>query len=104
MDIQYTPGPWKLANILPDEKHLQNDSTRNHFTMETENETSIEVWYDITDFESIQKAQANARLIEAAPELLEALESILTSHRLGNGIDKGYFEDADKAIKKALGA
>lgn len=38
----------------------------------------------------------------SAPELLEALECLLSAHRLGN-IDKGYWEDAHKVIKKAKG-
>jgi starvation-inducible outer membrane lipoprotein len=52
------------------------------------------------------EAHANARLIAAAPDMLEALrriveETYITSHGAIIGLERGHFEQARAAIAKA---
>ena len=62
---KYTPGPWEAEGV--------------RVVAETMGETNG--WYElaetVTDFTELQTAVANARLIAAAPELLEACEDAL---------------------------
>lgn len=51
---------------------------------------------------SAQENEANARLIAAAPELLEALENILSNCLDSDGLSRAY-ENARAAIAKATG-
>lgn len=64
------------------------------------------VW---ADCDTSKSAKANANLIAAAPELLEALELLQVQIKLyykmrtGFNSDKRLIEKAESAIKKALG-
>lgn len=52
----------------------------------------------------VPEADANARLIAAAPEMLAALRLILASGPLANGMrDDAAMEQAREAVAKALG-
>lgn len=57
---------------------------------------------DLPYIPSHKEAQANARLIAAAPDLLAALEGLL--HKGSSGIDEPWIDAAREAIKKARGA
>lgn len=66
----------------------------------------VEVWgCGLTGVYKSERAIANSRLIEAAPDLLEALQALLERLQL-DGEAKAWFpkeqEDAIKAIAKAL--
>lgn len=63
---KHTPGPWKLEII-----HLSTGRNR-HVRASSPSRGVAEVWGPDEDKES----DANARLIAAAPELLEALRDI----------------------------
>jgi hypothetical protein len=93
MEAQYTPRPWKI------EESKKIDSNR--------------VWricdsagYTITRFTGDPKDPftqdgANARLIAAAPDLLEALKTLLEfSHNVNDAAE----QDAREAIAKATAA
>ena len=98
---KYTPGPWRLYFIGP---------------------ASTPDWYIESDEQGIvripdnpalrERQKANARLIAAAPEMLEALEGL--SRWVAKGIENGAFDNtvgnavadynrANAIIKKAKG-
>lgn len=85
-----TPGPWNYCAEEPDWVTDSNDN--------------IAV-ARVTRYNTDAEAQhANAKLIAAAPELLEALELILSYHDDGNCVlHKEDVSMARAAIKKALG-
>jgi hypothetical protein len=100
---QQTPGPWEIgmrggfnANLICD---------RSGEDMHTDNAIcSVFGMYQHQDVEDQKdsKGLANARLISAAPELLEALKNLLESHYNGNIINADCTE-AEAAIAKATG-
>ena len=55
--MEHTPGPWTMGNIRPGDKEIIIE------------EPSVSVDYDDVDH---KEQEANAQLIAAAPELLEA--------------------------------
>ena len=83
---QHTPGPWhvnELGNVA--------DKTR------------IVIGVIATTFESYS-GEANARLIAAAPDLLEALKEMLDGHEDAcTGYGEGAADKARAAIAKATG-
>lgn len=93
---KYTPGPWHVAERVDDGDVL--------YTVEADN---LPVAYIYRKAER----EANARLIAAAPELLEALEELLAwdLQMLPQEVSEGYSgieEDiarAKAAIAKATG-
>lgn len=87
MPHSFTPGPWETLSFSQHE--LQTD-----FAMVKIGKRVHMVGYSDED-------KANARLIAAAPELLEALEALLDYE---NGIQKAQAEQmARAAIAKAGG-
>jgi hypothetical protein len=79
---QHTPGPWEF--LPPD------DGNCGAITAKTG-------W--ICDFAE-EPSDANARLIAAAPDLLEALQHLMVAH--GEQLDYA-FQQAQEAIAKATG-
>lgn len=52
-----------------------------------------------------EKANANAKLIAAAPDLLEALQKVKELHKKHykfHSIGQGFIEEADEVIQKAI--
>ena len=88
----YTKGPWKVngrgANIVCDEYGNRIVSTAR--------DLSCDVWGS--------DSKDNARLISAAPEMLEALELFLiVAEKLHNAGFKAEIKEAQRVIKKAKG-
>ncbi len=72
MSAQHTPGPWE---------HAEAGSWRNGKRISTEYfvrrpEDNVSIAADIIDPETSEPSEANAQLIAAAPELLEALKKL----------------------------
>jgi len=68
MSEKYTPGPWNLKSGVDFEyKHQIRDS-----------EEKPVVFWPVYAGQTKKTAEANARLIAAAPDLLEALQNLLT--------------------------
>ena len=89
-DTKHTPGPWKLTEH--DERSARIES-RLEFIARIEG----------IDWGS-EECKANARLIAAAPDLLEALKNLLWQHDNNAGQLCGMaLQDARAAIAKAEG-
>lgn len=100
-DIRYTPGPWKAFNAswsetfitAPGFDHAICCLDINHATEESQESDS-------------EQMAANARLIAAAPELLEALQEmlhIMEQHEQLSGCECSIGDEARSAIAKATG-
>lgn len=68
MSAQHTPGPW-VAERLDDEGHYDITNVSKSAVIAT-----TAGWYDDDDDRGTTEAAFNARLIAAAPEMLEALK------------------------------
>lgn len=90
-NAQHTPGPWKFAQA--------GQSTM----LMTEANNPLGFFYN--ERNAGEETKANARLIAAAPELLEMLQTVqiwadTTKHPL-NVMDKRMFDNVRAAIAKA---
>lgn len=96
MNTKHTPGPWMYAGAGA----IKRDYTAIGCT---DGETIASAWGHSNSgfFVSEKEKEANARLIAAAPELLEQLQEMvrLAEHEGWEG-----FEKARAAIAKATGA
>ncbi len=92
MSGQHTPGPWNEW-ATPDDLDMSHEICAN-------NRLPIAIIYDG------EKAQANARLIAAAPDLLEAAQALLNRWLGGDGDmddDDRIERNMRAAIAKASG-
>lgn len=90
---RHTPGPWHPVKV--------NHPGNNHYSIrdsENNERAIVDASYAVT-LASLERTEANARLISAAPELLEALKAVLSvADRKTVEFDK-----ARAAIAKATG-
>jgi hypothetical protein len=97
MTTQHTPGPWKAISPHPGQWAICKESHQKHLESWT-------VAY-VRDFQ--KQDEANARLIAAAPELLEALKGLYGSlawhidNHGGFGMDECRMNQALAVITKA---
>jgi len=71
MQTTHTPGPWALSQA----HGFSSGQPRNSYTISGVCGTGA-----TTPNPNVSENEANARLIAAAPELLDALQSLLTLH------------------------
>lgn len=94
---KHTKGPWEVvrtdAGII-----VRTESAKK--TRAGASRYAAIGGFDRSDPEQLAEALANARLIAAAPELLEALKDLLEQ----TGIDGWWAEKARDAIAKATGS
>lgn len=97
MGGKHTPGPWSA------EPHLANENEPyiRHFTINAAGLNICHLWSDAKANSDPVAMQANALLIAAAPDLLNALKYVLTAH--GEQLHDA-FEVACAAIAKAEAA
>jgi len=93
--MSYTPGPWRLASrdvgyrvLAPGESGHRNGMCY-----------VADVYGDLVDADPLD----NARLIAAAPELLDALQTLHAEHVCNYDPSIMSWDDARAAINKALG-
>jgi hypothetical protein len=107
----HTPGPWKL--LTEPSTHDGHDIVRFYVSgkeaqtsIDSNEELQITAGYGgLSDgFASIEKADANARLIAAAPDLLEACRSAILLAAWAGKSALDVYQMLDSAIKKATGA
>ncbi|YCH23121.1 hypothetical protein M1D96_06350 [Pseudomonas sp. D1-3] len=104
---KHTPGPWAV----------HHEPEWNHWSVRSANAADLAeapIYFELAenigghvrgdDFSDRSEIEANAFLIAAAPDLLEALESIIASARAGNAaiLDR-LTTQAEDAIAKARG-
>jgi len=94
---KHTAGPWFIGVSSDDDQiHCIDafDISRGRGNLEV-----CKVWGTVNDTEESDQSKANARLIAAAPELLEALEVVLNA---GRGTSRRIILDAeDEALARA---
>ena len=93
--MSHTPGPWKLVPAKRPSYRFVSADGWNKFAR-------VVVRMEGTDFDCADGA-ANAHLIAAAPELLEAAEKALHYMRLHKYADQAWADDLASAISKARG-
>ena len=99
MSNQHTPGPWIVAT--------DKVSVLSITAVDMANQKPCPKVVDCAsgyDAMSYEEAQANARLIAAAPELLEALVSMLHLRKMPDEVAECVLDRAVAAIAKAKGS
>lgn len=110
MEFKHTPAPWIISdsgNEIMDSEQFIFADVRLHSILCRWHEKGFEHWDDegASKDIGIETKQANANLIAAAPELLEALIE-MQRNGLKQGWNDNYQSSMEKtrlAIKKALG-
>lgn len=109
-DRKHTPGPWKKVKFSEDQWRcpMREDSmtTTGRLIHSEEGEAvamAVTAYPSWTDEEKEAELEANARLIAAAPELLEALKGLLNYENLGAYARSDVRKQARAAIAKATG-
>ena len=91
MKHQHTPGPWSKVGEL-----LATDENLKHACLQAKNGR----WTALVEIEDTE-GEANARLIAAAPELLEALIILIDYTQQGHKGGLHPLEMAENAVRKA---
>ena len=104
MGIKHTPGPWVVGSHDFLDQWVCIDAPSGDHDLDYKSWEGVAMAYGCEDspFKGLEKAKANAMLIAAAPELLEALESVLENCLDSDGLAAAY-EKARAAIAKAKG-
>lgn len=92
MNTNHTPGPWRVANGRIYSRAYQTALDLRLFVI-----CDLDMGNDPRG-----EQESNARLIAAAPELLAALQELLTDKYLRDPINKDRMAKARAAIAKAL--
>lgn len=100
MSSKHTPGPWEVCHgghggpsgFVIDEYYVLNRTVAD----------DVAIAADIVDPATQMPSEANARLIAAAPELLEALEAVIGCYQCGNDL-RIVMDQVRVAIAKATG-
>ena len=90
---KHTPGPWEIK------RHF--DSCYRYISAPEHIALAQVVWC-VEEEERSPVCEANAHLIAAAPDLLEALEELADQYQYVNQFDS-FYEQARAAIAKAKG-
>lgn len=93
----HTPGPW----AVPDIDGVWDDTIPIHALDGSVVGTAWPLTYRCGDDDP--ETQANARLIAAAPELLEALRNLLSTPEVEDLADEEVWQKAVAAVAKATG-
>ena len=92
---EYTPGPWHADPA---------DMFGDHNIMRGDNEDVLAIAAVVWNMRPSDEVAANARLIAAAPEMLEALTNLLTETELPYGtMLRDRQDEARTAIARAKG-
>lgn len=95
MSVKHTPGPWKAEGIAK----VQNSSSLDYPITDQRGACIAHVIFNEDGGDNREKCHADARLIAAAPDLLESLERVVAIADR-NTVE---FNAAKAAIAKAKG-
>ena len=90
-EYKHTLGPWRSPKNTMDDKGLYISTPDGNFDV-----CEIKLAYA----PNAAEAHANAKLIAAAPDMLEALQNVINAEAVGDKID---FKEILAAIHKATG-
>ena len=96
MRTKHTPGPWKYA------PHLCSDGYRVFVPHEADNDQHDAI-ADLETWQTPEQTEANARLIAAAPDLLQAVKLLQVRVFMAEGSENEEYRMATAAIQKAEG-
>ena len=108
MSTKHTPGPWAMLSEETDKPYIRIRGTKLGERHKIAN--VLTPVYDGSLERETEETRANARLIAAAPELLEALQELLAAERansleiVGRDTDGHPLNAAGAARKKARAA
>ena len=95
--MKHTLGPWSYKG--PSQPHNSKQpviDSGGDYAIITKDTVIIAEAFRQTDFDTFQDAEANARLIAAAPEMLEALKKAKETIRAWNGM--GHDEKSERFL------
>jgi len=98
--VKHTQGPWEIRATRIDDNAFTSDiqaPNQDNPSQSGSNPTVATTWYRPDDGE----AEANARLIASAPDLLECLQNLVHRGLIVN--DNDHYEECIEAIAKATG-
>lgn len=95
-DFKGTPGPWKLLREEVDKSYIRIRGTKPGERFAVAN--VLTPVYDDAGERELKETRANAQIIAAAPDLLEALQDLESRARIYVNTS-----EAKAAINKALG-
>jgi len=97
---KFTPGPWSYIDAT--KEACMQYAPKCVIRAGTVQIASFS-WGDSKWWPSKEESQANARLIAAAPDLLEALQAMVDAHAIPSSIckERPVYEAALAAIRKA---
>lgn len=104
MTSNYTRGPWQVLELEPEKPYLRIRGQRLGSRYKVANVIAPD-WQNVADFE-IDETMANARLICAAPDLLEALEDcvkVMEAELYGLAVIQPELAAAKAALEQAKG-
>jgi hypothetical protein len=96
MKNEYTPGPWESGR---NPKGISS----NEIVVRPAGQFPYGEWIADCGSATDKRAIANARLIAAAPELLDALTQAVASHPFGRSEEPDWLVAAQAAIAKSRG-
>lgn len=94
---EHTPGPWRLRKLRHEGVEIEDEQDSLLVAVTHRHAGTFDGGYEE------MPCEANARLIAAAPDLLEALRQILAADMQGVLLPSRLSELAAAAVKKARG-
>lgn len=96
---KHTPGPWKITSLA--RNGVINHRVHFPGTAEFTGTCVATVEPEDDNGAAARVADANAKLIAAAPDLLEALQTLLAQYRKGRTSNDLFIAHSEAALAKA---
>jgi hypothetical protein len=93
---KFTKGEWKVVEETPNRNRIYIEDGKRRYSV-----YALYGHFVNTDEVTVEEAQANARLIAAAPDLYEALKAYQTANLVHNDAEQILYYLGDFALRKA---